>query len=161
MLNTRTSVGADRVRAPVPRAAVQVHARVLRQRERLHRVEVLGLGEVDVGRRDDHERVAAHRHQRLRVRVVTVEQLAAQPAVAHLDLVERVPDEVDPAVVAGEHEIGGRDAVAFERRDHAVGRERLARRRLGSQLDRARLSLIAVTPGYSAPDSANLTVTSA
>ena len=70
--------------------------------------------------------VAAHRHERLRVRVVAVEELAAQPAVAHLELVEGVPDEVDRAVVPQELEIGGRVAVAFFGRQCAEGRERLA-----------------------------------
>src|SRR5215471_259209 len=53
-------VRADRIRAPVPRAAVEVHARVLRQSKRFHKGKVRRFREVDIRWCDDDERVAAH-----------------------------------------------------------------------------------------------------
>ena len=99
----------------MPRSAVEMDARVLRQEERRDRVEVGGFGEVDIGRGDHDERVAAHRHQRLRVRVVPVHEVAPERAVDDVDLGERVTDVVHPTVGAGELEVGGR-AVRHLRR---------------------------------------------
>src|SRR5437763_83298 len=72
---------AQGIWAPMPRAAMQMYTGVAGQRERPNRVEVCRFREIDVTRGDDDDRIAAHRHQRLRVRVVAIEQLTAQPSV--------------------------------------------------------------------------------
>ena len=91
----------------MPRAPGEVHDRERREAERPHRLEVRGFGEVDVGRRDDDVRLDVDRHERLRVRVVPVEQLAERAtAIGERDLGVVVPDEVGVPVVEQELEVG-------------------------------------------------------
>ena len=101
-------------------------------------LEVLGLREVDVGRRDDHVGLDVDGHQRLRVRVVAVEQLAERAAaIGEPDLAVVVPDEVGVPVVEQELEVGVVVLGALVGRDPAERRPRL--RRHLEELQRARL----------------------
>ena len=74
-------IRTNRIWTPMPCAAVQVHNVMLTQPERDDVFEMRRIRKVNVGGSDNYIRVAAHRHQRLGVGVMAVQELAARRAV--------------------------------------------------------------------------------